>query len=229
VKELLKRVGARVRTGEMVGAIRREGKTWRVHTEKGRINARAVVFAAPSFLAPYVIDPAPRVAGFVYSPWFTANLTLDRWPRESETPVCWDNVIYKSPALGYVVATHQSLRTRIEKTVWTYYCALADFTPSEGRRALLERDWNWWKEAILSDLEQAHPDIRECVKRVDIMRQGHAMIRPTPGFLSSESRARLIRGEGSLLFANSDLSGLSLFEEALDQGYRAADRALAVL
>lgn len=229
VKKLLQRVGSRVRTGEMVHAVLREGSVWTVHTEKGRIEAKAVVFAAPSFLAPYLIDPAPKVEGFVYSPWLTANLTLDRWPREGETPVCWDNVIYQSPALGYVVATHQSLRTRIGKTVWTYYWALADLQPAEARRQLLARDWNSWKEAILADLEQAHPDIRECVRRVDIMRQGHAMIRPTPGFLASESRARLARGQGTLLFANSDVSGLSLFEEALDQGYRAADRLLGML
>lgn len=43
------------------------------------------------------------------------------------------------------------------------------------------KDWNYWKEAILHDLERIHPDIRKCVSRIDIMRPGHAMARPKVG------------------------------------------------
>jgi hypothetical protein len=34
------------------------------------------------------------------------------------------------------------------------------------------KDWNYWKEAILHDLERVHPDIRKFVSRIDIMRLG---------------------------------------------------------
>ena len=62
--------------------------------------------------------------------------------------------------------------------------------------------------------------------RIDIMRMGHAMARPVPGFLESEERRRWIQGEPGLFYANSDLSGFSIFEEAQYRGVEAANRAL---
>ena len=56
--------------------------------------AEGVIFAAPTFLAPYILEGAPPVRGFEYSPWLTANLTLDRLPRETGLETAWDNVIY---------------------------------------------------------------------------------------------------------------------------------------
>jgi hypothetical protein len=139
-------------------------------------------------------------------------------------------VIYGSPSLGYVVATHQSVRSRIGRTVWTYYWALAGQPPADARRMLLEKDWGFWKERILADLERAHPDIRQCVARVDVMRFGHAMVRPAVGWMSSETRVRLAAwGGASFALGNSDLSGLSIFEEAQGNGVSAADRVLKFL
>jgi hypothetical protein len=196
-----------------------------------------VIFAAPTFLAPYVIEGAPAAEGFTYSPWVTANLVIDRPPADT----AWDNVIYESPALGYVVATHMTLRSVVEQSVWTFYWALAARPPAEMRAMLLEKDWGWWRDAILNDLARAHPDIRERVSRIDVMRIGHAMARPVPGFLRSETRRRFAdqgngrdrgRGgatpgkQGGILYANSDLSGFSIFEEAQYRGVTAADRAL---
>ena len=79
---------------------------------------------------------------------------------------------------------------------------------------------------ILNDLARAHPDIRECVSRVDIMRIGHAMARPKVGAIFSEARRRLAKPAGNLVFANSDLSGFSIFEEAQYRGVTAADYVL---
>jgi hypothetical protein len=139
-------------------------------------------------------------------------------------------VIYDSPALGYVVATHQSLSSRVDRTVWTYYWSLAEATPAASRRLLLEKDWQYWKGAILNDLGRAHPDIGACVSRIDIMRMGHAMVRPVVGFRSSETRRRLADYHaGNVWFANSDLSGISIFEEAQYRGVRAAEAALRVM
>ena len=53
------------------------------------------------------------------------------------------------------------------------------------------------------------------------------MVRPTPGFLFSEERKRLAsHPAGNIWFANSDLSGISIFEEAQYRGVRAAEAAL---
>jgi hypothetical protein len=164
---------------------------------------------------------------FEYSPWLTANLTVDRPPRGAGTlERAWDNVVVHSPTLGYVDATHQTLRSQVDRTVWTFYWALAEGLPSANRARLLQKDWGYWSAAILSDLERVHPDIRNCVSRIDIMRMGHAMVRPVVGAIFDPLRRKLARGEGRLLFANSDASGLSLFEEAQFRGVEAAEKAL---
>lgn len=225
-RRLIAKLQSHIRTGSPVYAITREGKKWRVRTEAVDYLAERVIFAAPTFLAPYLIEGAPKTDGFVYSPWLTANLTLDRLPAERGSERAWDNVIYDSPALGYVVATHMSLRTVESRSVWTYYWSLADGTPEQSRRMLLDKDWGYWRDAILADLSKAHPDIWQCVASVDIMRMGHAMARPVPGFLSSPARLRFAAGWNGIAFANSDLSGLSLFEEAQSRGVTAADRVL---
>ena len=108
------------------------------------------------------------------------------------------------------------------RTVWTFYWSLAEYAPADGRRLLLEKDWNYWKEAILNDLSRAHPDIRQCVSHIDVMRLGHAMVRPAPGFMFSRSPPALDETASSIHFANSDLSGISIFEEAQYRGVQAA-------
>ena len=71
------------------------------------------------------------------------------------------------------------------------------------------------------------PDIRQLVTRLDVMRWGHAMTRPRPGFVWGEARQRLLNAQDRVLFAHSDLSGYSVFEEAHYRGVLAAERALA--
>jgi hypothetical protein len=198
----------------------------RVFAGDTEYQAEFVIFSAPMFLTSYLIEGFPRLNDFVYSPWLTANLTLERQPDSKGAEPSWDTVFMDSPTLGYVDATHQSIRTHIEKTVWTFYWALAEGAPAQNRQMLLEKDWNYWKEAILRDLERVHSNIRECVSRIDIMRMGHAMVRPTVGAIYSEERRKLKRREGPILFANSDLSGISIFEEAQFHGVEAAQAVL---
>jgi hypothetical protein len=61
------------------------------------------------------------------------------------------------------------------------------------------------------------------------MRMGHAMIRPAIGSIFSEERRRLKRLNDRILFANSDLSGISIFEEAQYHGVEAAQKVLRKL
>jgi glycine/D-amino acid oxidase-like deaminating enzyme len=229
VRRLLEKLGRFVRTGTMVHRIASDGERFRVHALGTEYVTGVVIFAAPTFIAPYVIENAPPVRGFEYSPWLTANLTLDRLPREPDSELAWDNVVYDSPTLGYVVANHQSLASYMDRSVWTFYWSLAEGAPAYNRQLLLAKDWNYWMQAILNDLARAHPDIRECVSRIDIMRMGHAMARPGVGAIFNTDRERLRRHSGRLLFANSDLSGFSIFEEAQYRGVTAAQRALRLL
>ncbi|HMC63499.1 MAG TPA: NAD(P)-binding protein [Gemmataceae bacterium] len=193
-------------------------------------HAGQVLFAAPHFLSRYLVRPyrehAPRhVAAFEYGTWLVANLTLKDRPAGQGFPLAWDNVLYESPSLGYVVATHQQGVDR-GPTVFTYYYPFCDESPSKARSRLLGMDWQSCADVVLTDLAPAHPEIRALVERLDVMRWGHAMIRPRPGFIWGGARATAARPYRGIHFANTDLSGIPLFEEALYHGVRAAEEVL---
>ena len=197
-----------------------------------RYKARRVLWAAPSFILARVWDNPPptfrpAVAGIDTVPWLVANLHLREVPTDSgPAPLAWDNVLYNSNALGYIVATHQTLRARPGPTVLTYYWPHSGEAPAAARKRLMETPWQEWIKAVLLDLQRPHPDITKILERIEIWRWGHAMPQPSPGFLTAPARAALAGLNGSLLFAHSDLSGMSLFEEANYAGVRAAQMAM---
>jgi hypothetical protein len=200
------------------------------------LRAARVIFAAPQFMARYVIRPyrerpPQHIAEFQFGSWMVANLTLKDRPAPSsrrDFPLAWDNVLYESPSLGYVVATHQRSIDR-GPTVFTYYYPLCDEDPRKARTQLLETDWSAWAEVALTDLSRAHPDIRNLVDRLDVMRWGHAMIRPRPGFIWGQARREGAKPFRSIHFAHSELSGIALFEEAFDVGLRTADEVRSLV
>jgi len=210
--------------GVDVITIDRDGRTPR------GFHASRVIFAAPQFVAHYVIrpyrdNPPPHIAEFHFGAWMVANLTLKDRPKANsprDFPLAWDNVLYESPSLGYVVATHQRGIDR-GPTVLTYYYPLCDENARVARTRLLETDWRGWAEIALTDLSRAHPDIRNLVERLDVMRWGHAMIRPRTGFIWGTARREAAKPFRSIHFAHSELSGVALFEEAFDHGLRVAD------
>lgn len=195
-----------------------------------RIIARELIWAAPLFLIPHVFA-APRpewlaaIRGAEYAPWIVANLTLSFAPQtRAGHGLAWDNVLYDSAALGYVVATHQQLRYAPGPTVITWYRALHEESASHQRRLLMGRDA--WAAEVLVDLSVPHPEIRELVTRIDIHRHAHAMIRPLPGRLWGGARQTFEQNRPGIGFAHADVSGLSLFEEANYRGVLAAERTL---
>jgi hypothetical protein len=103
--------------------------------------AAQLIWAAPLFLVPHLFvgyDTARQMArGFTNAPWLIANLTLSRLPEtRAGRSTAWDNVLFDSPGLGYVVATHQQLRLSPGAAVVTYYRALTGMMPQQGRTAL---------------------------------------------------------------------------------------------
>lgn len=194
------------------------------------IRADRVIFAAPQFLAKYLIrpfrtDPPRHLAAFQYGAWMVANLHLAERPVDRGFALSWDNVLYESPSLGYVVNTHQRGIDH-GPTVFTYYYPLTDADPRAARGKLLGTDRDGWAEVALSDLTQAHANIRTQTSRLDVMRWGHAMIRPTPGFVWGSDRRRAATPYRGIHFAGADLSGIPIFEEALHHGVRAAKEAM---
>ena len=105
---------------------------------------------------------------------------------------------------------------------------MADWDPDEARTRedMLQIPWEGWRDRVLGDLRRAHPDLDECVTRLDVWRWGHAMVKPVPGMVFGEDRRRAARPIGDLHFAHCDLSAMALFEEAHWQGVRAAEEVL---
>lgn len=230
----------RMRLGTMATAITpavREGKRGvdviALDASRNRVigfRADRVIFAAPQFLRPYLIRNETGTADFVktfeYGAWMVANLFLRDRPQSLGFPLAWDNVFYESPSLGYVTATHQR-GLDYGPTVLTYYYPLCDRDPRQARDRLLSLGREDWGEVALADFSIAHPGIRSLVERLDVMRWGHAMIQPRPGFVWGGARQKAAAPEGEIHFAHSDLSGVALFEEAFYHGVRAAEEILA--
>ena len=194
------------------------------------ISAKRVVCAAPRFVARRIVAGAAKDDdGFRYAPWVVANLTLRSRPKERGFPTSWDNVLYESPSLGYVVATHQTDRLPREDSVWTWYRPFCGADTVAERTAVYARRWEDWRDAVLADLAPAHPDVAEHVERIDVWRWGHGMARPSPGHVWGGVRERAARPVGAVHFAGADLGGLPLFEEAQWSGVRAAEEVLAAL
>ncbi len=190
------------------------------------VRARYVVMATPQFINARVVrglseERLDAARSFEQSPWMVANMQVRERPGGAGFPLCWDNVLFDSPSLGYVVATHQKGPHR-GPTVLTYYYPLVDSDARVARKRLLELGWEEWAEVALSDLERAHPGLRNYVERIDVARWGHGMVRSTPGRIWDGRRELAARPHGRVHFAHSDLSGVALFEEAFDRGNRAA-------
>jgi len=196
-----------------------------------RYRADQLIWAAPAQVLARVWTNAPAglreaAAQIQLSPWLVANLTLDHLPVDAGPyGLAWDNILYDSPALGYVVSTHQTVSVKPGATVLTYYWPLSDQPIAQARQRLYETPWQGWAETIINELSRPHPALRAMLKHIDIWRWPHAMARPVPGFLSAPIRNLLAGLQQPLSFAHADLTGMSLFEEANYAGVRAANFA----
>lgn len=200
------------------------------------IKAQRAIFAMPLFVAAHVVrgiedygfDRAIHLPS--HAPWLVSNFLMDGFPAENDgVPLAWDNVVYGGKGLGYVVSTHQDIRVaRPPRTVFSAYQALSHRSPTEARQWLAKASAQELYEEAACDLSEVYGlRLWQHTRAVDITVRGHAMASPLTGFLSNKGLAALRHVDGRMLFAHSDLSGLSLFEEASWWGYRAAQRILA--
>jgi monoamine oxidase len=235
VRHLARAAEGRTRSRTVVLDVRDHGTHvellgWDLDRDQGvRYQAEQAIVATPRFVRDRVVQ-APLAARepASYAPWLVANLHLRERPTSRGAQLAWDNVLHDSPSLGYVCATHQR-GSDYGPTVLTYYLPLIDGHERGARQKLFDGGLAAWREAIMLDLERAHPGLRRQVARLDVFRWGHAMVSPRVGSVWSAARLDAQRAQGRLHFAHSDLSGVSLFEEAFDHGVRAAGEVLTQL
>jgi glycine/D-amino acid oxidase-like deaminating enzyme len=228
--------GAALQVSRLAG---QQGCRVTVLDEQGRLSAlqaRKVVVATPLFIArrlvPEHFDGLQQAPGPAMSPWMVANFFMRRFPAERPGELLsWDNVVSGSSALGYIVATHQAIRTALPAgTVLTAYHALGAADPDARRRWAAQAPADELLAQAGADLDAAYgSEWKRWCAGVELTVHGHAMAVPAPGFLREplmlRARAALADGQ-DVLFAHADLSGYSVFEEASYWGVQAA-RAIA--
>lgn len=194
-----------------------------------QIIANHVIMATPQFVNAYLLKDRKKITQkFQYAPWITATLTVTKFPIGEGAPLAWDNVIYKGFGLGYIYNQHQRLAAQpsIPFSI-TYYAALCEKDLLTERKQLYSWNDEKWKNIVLNDLENAHYKISEAVTDIELHKKGHGMISPTPHFIFSDEISEARKSIGNkIFFAHSDLSGISIFEEAFDQGINAAKQIL---
>lgn len=201
-----------------------------------RVIAERVIVATPRFITSRIVRPLRDGLGagpseppsFAHGAWLVANLHLHKRPSSRGAPLSWDNVLYDSPSLGYVCATHQRGRD-FGPSVFTYYLPMIDGDPRAGRKRLQDASFEQLAETVCSDLERAHTDLRSCISKVELCRFGHGMVQPRVGHVWNAARRAASQPLQGIHFAHSDLSGIALFEEAFHHGVRAAREVRAVL
>ncbi|HTD41290.1 MAG TPA: NAD(P)-binding protein [Mucilaginibacter sp.] len=197
-----------------------------------RVEAERVIMASPQFVNQRLFKnlsrPGVDYQDMHYAPWVIANLTVNHLPTAAKGMVlCWDNVAYGTPSVGYVNANQQDIKLIEKKKVLTYYLPLCDREPRLSRLAAYTRTYEQWLDIIIPEMEQMHPGITTHIEQADIWLWGHGMISPAPNYIWGKTRSFAKEPvENKIFFAHTDLSGISIFEEAFHHGIDAAQQLL---
>jgi hypothetical protein len=141
-----------------------------------------VIMAVPQFinqrLLKETVSRKMDYASLNYSPWFIANITVNYLPQAKGVGLCWDNVAYDTPSVGYVNAGQQTVNLVNEKRVLTWYLPLCDHEPRVARLAAYTRTYEQWMDMMMPELEFMHPGITDAIENVECWIWGHGMIYP---------------------------------------------------
>jgi NAD(P)-binding Rossmann-like domain len=201
------------------------------------LKARKVVMATPLFVTAK-IDTEFGLAfkGWQqdmpqYQPWLVANfLFKHHLPEAGGAELAWDNIVHQSKGLGFVNAKHQEFNvalSNVKPQLLTAYHAMGDVEPQDARRWLAQCSDKELLDLTASDLLQTYGrHFWSYLSTAQITVRGHGMPSPRPGYLFNKLRSDLGNETGAVLYANADLSGYSVFEEAAYWGRLAAHRVL---
>ncbi len=196
-----------------------------------KINSKNCIIATPQFIAARLINDVARqklvTDNFNYQPWMVASITTDALDEREGAALSWDNVLYKGKGLGYVEATHQQIKQLKAKNVLSYYLPLTEGPAKDERTIAQKRSFEDWVQIIRNDLSAAHSNFNQKVKNIDIWIWGHGMISPKKNFIHGAVKKQMQQPiDDKIFFAHTDLSGISIFEEAFYQGIKAAKAIL---
>lgn len=235
LKDLLEQFSKeKIKTQQLVYSIEKKDAFVSVYTFNSKENksilykAKKVICCTPQYITKYLIKEKAKFKSFEYSPWFTATITFKKDVIFNDNlPLCWDNVIHEGKGLGYIYNQHQTYNQIINHKVITFYYAFSGSDSTKERKKLYQMSEEKLKEIIFSDLTIAHPLIENDILEIDIFKIGHGMISPRPGFIFGNEKQEAKKSINQLIyFAHSDLSGISVFEEAFHQGINIVNELL---
>lgn len=199
-----------------------------------QIKSDAIVLAIPYYVSERIVRienfSFPSLKQKEYFPWVIINFVLKPMKEKGDIPICWDNVFYGSDSLGYINSNHQEMDRNLEKIVFTYYKCYSNENAKIEREKLMDiSNEDLIKEAI-QELILAYDEFESNILEVYICKRGHGMICPLPEVISTLYQNDPISTSlDGMYYAHSDASGFSVFEEAFNNGYEAAERTIKFL
>ncbi len=192
-----------------------------------KIIAEKVLFATPQFVNKHIFKDR-KFKDFNYVPWLLATLTLKNEFGGAEE-MAWDNVIFGTEGLGYINDQHQNLNQIVSEKVITYYRSFSTDNCKKARRQLYNMKEEELINLVLDDLKVAHPEIEDFIIDIQFHKLGHGMISPVPNFIFGEEKKLAKQNiDNKIFFAHTDLSGISIFEEAFHQGINVAKEMIGI-
>jgi hypothetical protein len=235
VEELKKRITGKLNNKSLVYDVKNDGARVKVFTYDPEQNissvvtAKAAIVATPMHVSSYLVKEVESLwednkESFHHSPWLIANVSLTQMPSTKGFSLAWDNVSYYSSSIGYVVATHQTSSVEDGPTVLTFYHPYTDINSSFERHRLLASSQTEFENLVRRELSAMHPGISKYISEIKTKIWGHGMIRPGKDFIWGGLRDIFAGPFGNIFLAHTDLSGISIFEEASFQGVKAAEQ-----
>lgn len=231
-QQLLKQTNAEIQHSSMVYHIEERGNEVLLSYYNGETNevkgikAKYVIAAIPAFIFKRLMGNH-QPSKIPYSTWMIGNLVVKNDLIERKGAwMSWDNVIYNSESLGYINNNHQLLNRVNNHLNLTYYLPFTNGDHTT-RQKVLDTTYEAWVKTIIDDLKMVHPNIEECLVKVDIHLWGHAMVQPKTGWIFGDYRKSLNENNSNRIFtAHTDYAGISIFEEAFYQGWYAAEKVM---
>lgn len=199
-----------------------------------KINSPKIVLATPLFISNRILKNNKINQNLIpnYSTWIISNFLFDELPYElfKGVGLAYDNTIYQSENLGYIYSSNQSLDISRENKVITTYTNIPTTNSNETRKVIkgLSKEELFKissRDLISSFGETFFRKLKSC----DITIRGHAMSAPEVGFLEKNDQIKDINDKLSndgILLSHSDMSRISVFEEASYHGFKAAYKIL---
>ncbi len=196
-----------------------------VHGDKSlRIKADAVIVATQKYMLPRMIESLPEdqvtaIRSFRYTPMLTVHLCSDQAIMPNKG---FDTWYPEAGELFTDIIDPKTIGAAVdgEAFVASVYAPLG----VESRAQLLDESFvvDYAHKVALKALELMGQEDRDKVKEIYTFAWGHSMVQAQPGSHSGPAQ-RASRPFGNIYFANTDNTCVSAFENAIAEGFRAAE------